>query len=86
MATTSTPIRRTLMRMIFLSVGAVLAVHRLVQMRSEGIAAQDTDDEWRIGRGEGLGRPFHEVRKIVNEDGLDLIFGGRFCAARRAQA
>ena len=64
----------------------LLAVHRLVQMCSEGIVAQDADDEGRIGRGECLGRPFHEVREVVNEDGLDLVFGGRFRGARGAQA
>jgi len=30
-----------------------------------------------------LRRPFHETRKVVNEDGLDLVFGRRIRAGRR---
>ncbi len=53
----------------------LLAAHSLIQTRPERIAAQDADDEGFVGRGECLGRPLHETRKIVNEDGLNLVLG-----------
>ena len=58
-----------------------LAAHRLIQTRPEGIAAQDADDKGFVGRRECLRRPFHETRKVVNEDGLDLVLGRRLRAA-----
>ncbi len=59
-----------------------LVVDRLVQVRAEGIAADDADDKGLVGRGECLRRPLDETREIEQKDGLNLIFGRRIGGAQ----
>lgn len=56
-------------------------VHRFVadgglQVGAENIFSQHADDDGRFGVGKGGRGPFHELRKIENEGGFDLIFRG----------
>ncbi len=59
----------------------LLAAHSLVQASRERIAAQDADDKRFVGRTECLRWPFHETRKVVHKNGLDLVLGGSLRAA-----
>ena len=51
----------------------LLAPDCFIQTRTERIVAEDTDDKRFAGGRECLGRPFDEMRKIEDENGLDLV-------------
>jgi hypothetical protein len=51
-----------------------LAGDGLVEYGPEGIVAEDADDERRARLGV---RPLHELREVVQERRLHLVFGGR---------
>ena len=54
-------------------VSDLLALHHIFQRRAEGILTHNTDPD-RVGRTrEGARRPLHELGKVVEKRGLDLI-------------
>jgi hypothetical protein len=50
-----------------------LPANDFVELRTERVLAENTDDERRVGAREGLGRPVDKLGEIEEKDRLDLI-------------